>query len=110
MLASLPTARGSCRVLRRRRSPRGDRIQDGNSSAGFISPTDVDTLVLPSYGLLNARLEYALAKHWTFAAFGTNLANKVYYIGGVDYGANVGFPLYNLGRPREWGLSARYNF
>jgi iron complex outermembrane receptor protein len=74
------------------------------------TPTDVDTLILPSYGLLNARLEYALAKHWTFAAFGTNLANKVYYIGGVNYGANVGSPLYNLGRPREWGLSARFNY
>jgi iron complex outermembrane receptor protein len=74
------------------------------------TPTDVDTLILPSYGLLNARLEYALAKQWTFAAFGTNLTDKVYYIGGVNYGANVGSPLYNLGRPREWGLSARFNF
>jgi iron complex outermembrane recepter protein len=74
------------------------------------TPTDDDTLILPSYGLLNARLEYALATHWTFATFGTNLLNKVYYVGGVNYSANVGSPLYNLGRPREWGASVRYSF
>jgi iron complex outermembrane receptor protein len=74
------------------------------------TPTDDDTLILPSYGLLNGRLEYAIPSRWTFAAFGTNLLNKVYYVGGVNYSANVGSPLYNLGHPREWGLSARYNF
>jgi iron complex outermembrane receptor protein len=74
------------------------------------TPTDDDTLILPSYGLLNARMEYELTKTWTVAVFGTNLLNKVYYVGGVNYGANVGSPLYNLGVPREWGVSARASF
>jgi iron complex outermembrane recepter protein len=74
------------------------------------TPTDVDTLVLPSYGLLNGRIEYMASTHWTLAAFGTNLLNKVYYVGGVNYSSNVGSPLYDLGRPREWGASVRYSF
>jgi iron complex outermembrane recepter protein len=74
------------------------------------TPTDVDTLVLPSYGLLNTRLEYDAAKHWTIAAFGTNLTNKLYYVGGVNYSANVGSAHYDVGRPREWGISAHYAF
>lgn len=74
------------------------------------TPTDNDTLVLPSYGLLNARLEYSAAAHWTFAAFGTNLLNKTSYLGGVNYSSNVASAHYDLGRPREWAVSARYNF
>jgi iron complex outermembrane receptor protein len=72
------------------------------------TPTDSDTLVLPSYGLLNGRLEYSAFTHWTVAAIGTNLTNKVYYVGGGDYSVNVGSSYYNIGRPREWGISVRY--
>ena len=72
------------------------------------TPTDSDTLVLPSYGLLNGRLEYSAFTHWTVAAIGTNLTNKVYYIGGGDYSVNMGSSYYNIGRPREWGISVRY--
>ena len=74
------------------------------------TPTDGDSLVLPSYGLLNARLEYAAATHWSIAALGTNLLNKTNYIGGVNYSANVGSAHYDLGLPREWGISGRYSF
>jgi iron complex outermembrane receptor protein len=74
------------------------------------TPTDADTLSLPSYGLLNARLECIAGTHWTVAAFGTNLTNRVYYVGGVNYSDNVGSAHYDLGRPREFGVSARYNF
>jgi iron complex outermembrane recepter protein len=78
--------------------------------AQHSTPTDADYLILPSYGLLNARLEYGAATHWTLAAFGTNLLNKTYYVGGVNYSANVGSAHYDLGVPREWGVSARYRF
>ena len=74
------------------------------------TPTDDDTLVLRSYGLLNARLECSAGNHWTFALFGTNLVNRVYYVGGVNYSANVGSAHYDLGQPREFGVSGRYNF
>lgn len=77
----------------------------------YSTPTDVDTLVLPSYGLLNARVAYtSAAGRWTAAAYGTNLTDEVYYVGGVNYAANVGTGHYDLGRPREYGLTLRYNF
>lgn len=74
------------------------------------TPTDDDTLSLPSYGLLNARLEFDVGEHWAAALFGTNLFNQVYYVGGVNYSANVGSAHYDLGRPREYGISVSYSF
>lgn len=75
------------------------------------TPTDSDTLVLPSYGLLSARVAYTSeGGSWTAAVYGTNLTDEVYYVGGVNYAANVGTAHYDLGRPREYGLTLRYNF
>jgi iron complex outermembrane receptor protein len=74
------------------------------------TPTDIDTLSLHSYGLMNGRLELSTAAHWSFALFGTNLLNKVYYVGGINFSANVGSAQYDLGAPREYGLSVRYNY
>ena len=44
---------------------------------------------------------------WTLAVFGTNLANRAYYVGGVNYASNVGAAHYDLGSPREFGVSLR---
>jgi iron complex outermembrane receptor protein len=77
----------------------------------YSTPTDVDTLRLPSYGLLNARIEFNdQSARWTMALFGTNLANRAYYVGGVNYASNVGAGHYDLGSPREFGVSLRYSF
>jgi iron complex outermembrane recepter protein len=76
----------------------------------WSTPTDSDHLILPAYGILNTRLEYDASAHWSIAAFGTNLTNKVYYVGGVNYSANVGSAHYDLGTPREWGISGHYAF
>jgi iron complex outermembrane receptor protein len=75
------------------------------------TPTDADALILPSYELLSARVAYTSAgRHWSAAAYGTNLTNEIYYVGGVNYAANVGTAHYDLGRPREYGVSIRYSF
>lgn len=75
------------------------------------TPTDSDALLLPSYGLLGGRIDYTPAgAAYTIGLFGTNLLAKHYYVGGVDYSGNVGTAHYDVGRPREFGVSARVNF
>jgi iron complex outermembrane receptor protein len=44
------------------------------------------------------------------ALFGANLLDKKYYAGGVDYTGIVGSPHYDVGRPREWGVSLKARF
>lgn len=71
---------------------------------------DADALVLPSYGLLNARIEYtAPSGDFSVSAFATNLMDKQYIIGGIRF-STVGAARWNVGRPREFGLSAKYKF
>jgi iron complex outermembrane receptor protein len=68
---------------------------------------------MPSYGLVNARLQYdAPGGHWSLAAYGTNLTNKFYVIGGVDFAAGYtgGVGELDPGRPREYGAEIRVNF
>jgi iron complex outermembrane recepter protein len=75
------------------------------------TPEQNGQIVLPGYGLLGARVEWtAPNNHWKIAAAGTNLTNKAYYIGGVDYTVNAGTEHLDLGRPREWSASAKYQF
>ena len=75
------------------------------------TPTDVDTLRLPAYQLLNGRVEWWEPRHhYSIALFATNLADAHYYVGGVNYYSNVGAAHYDLGRPREFGVSVRANY
>jgi iron complex outermembrane receptor protein len=77
----------------------------------FSTPTDVDTLRLPSYGLLNLRVDFLEPeKHWSLGLFVTNLTDQVYYVGGVNFANNVSSSEYDLGRPRELGAELRYRF
>jgi iron complex outermembrane receptor protein len=72
-----------------------------------------DSVTLPSYGLLNARLEYVTAdERWSVGFFGTNLTNKYYLIGGVNFAAGytVGAEELDLGRPREYGIDLKARF
>jgi iron complex outermembrane recepter protein len=67
------------------------------------------------FGLLNARLTF---EHRTsglsVSVFGTNLTNEHYIIGGFDDvstpNPGLGFAFTNMGRPREWGVSAQWRF
>jgi len=75
------------------------------------TPEQNGQIDLPAYGLLGARVEWVTPdKHWKVAAAGTNLTNRAYYIGGVDYTVNAGTEHLDLGRPREWSVSGKYQF
>ncbi len=75
------------------------------------TPTDSDTLILPSYALLNGRVQFDNAdKSFSVAAFVNNMLDKKYAVGGVNFYSNVGAARYDLGRPRTFGITARINF
>jgi len=62
------------------------------------------------YGLLNARLSYALpGRAITLAVFGTNLTDSLYLVSGNVSGA-FGLAEASYGRPREWGASVSFKF
>lgn len=64
-----------------------------------------------SYGLLNARLTFASNdKQWSVSLFGTNLTDERYIMAVTDLSDTLAFGEVQWARPREWGLSFRYNF
>lgn len=76
--------------------------------------TDGNTQFLDEYGLLTARLQYNSPEDvWNIAFFATNLLDKEYFIGGIDFARRegaLGFSQLDVGRPREFGVNLRYNF
>lgn len=65
------------------------------------------------YGLLNARLTLDVGSTGlSLALFGTNLTNSIYAVGGHDdgVGGSLGFVVKQMGAPREWGISGKYQF
>ncbi|HVY81340.1 MAG TPA: TonB-dependent receptor [Steroidobacteraceae bacterium] len=81
------------------------------SSVEFFLPNYPDE-GQPGYGLTNARLILApREKQWSLELFGENLTNREYRIfaeNGTALGVAATSAVY--GRPREWGLRARYDF
>jgi iron complex outermembrane receptor protein len=74
--------------------------------------TDADALQLKSYDLFGARIALTdPSGRWNAALYGNNLTDEFYFVGGIDfYGAGVGTRRYDVGRPREYGVSLRYTF
>ena len=69
------------------------------------------SLLIPAYGLLNGRLELTPAgQKFSVSLFATNMLDKQYYVGGVNYTNIVGAAHYDVGRPREFGATVRANF
>jgi iron complex outermembrane receptor protein len=69
--------------------------------------------MLPSYGLLNARLQYnSPNKDWSISVFGNNLTNEFYTVNetAFDTGLTVGMRLEDPGRPRSYGIELSFNF
>jgi iron complex outermembrane receptor protein len=65
------------------------------------------------FGLVNARFTWLTpCPSLTLYAFGTNLTDVHYAIGGLDDGAggSLGEVIKLMGRPREWGLGAQLRF
>lgn len=63
------------------------------------------------YGLLSARLTLAEASdRYSVAVYGENLTDKEYYTFGQNALGAQGVAYNYLGRPREYGVTARFNF
>ena len=81
----------------------------------FYNPENTPFLRQPSYGVLNARLTFALEDSgWSLGVFGTNLTDERYFVGGYDDAQSpspaLGFAIVNMAAPREWGVSAQLRF
>ena len=82
----------------------------------FQSRTFFTALNLPleqqaPYGLLSARLTYTdEAKRYSLAVYGDNLTDERYYTFGQNALGAQGVAYNYLGRPREYGVTARVNF
>jgi iron complex outermembrane recepter protein len=79
----------------------------------YSAVTISDAVVMPCYGVLDARLQYNAPKdRWSIALFGTNLTNKFYLLGGVDFakGYTTGATELDPARPREYGAELLVHF
>lgn len=66
----------------------------------------------PGYALVNARLDWNNIKgsNVSASAFGRNLFNKGYYVGGLAQTIALGANSVNVGRPRTYGVELRFDF
>jgi iron complex outermembrane recepter protein len=74
---------------------------------------EVDYVPLPSYGVVNARVQYSSPDNrWSLAVFGTNLTDELYYFGGTDYanGYTGSTTVWDPARPAEYGATVKFNF
>ena len=75
--------------------------------------SNLDNTVLPSYGVLNARVQYNAADNrWSLAVYATNLTDEYYYLGSADFanGYTPGTTVWDPARPREYGATVKFNF
>jgi iron complex outermembrane receptor protein len=83
----------------------------GGSYQSEVWPTtDLSPVIRQDgYALLNAGMIWKLDDHWSFSLQGSNLADREYRTTGYNiaaYGVLTGF----YGAPRQYSLSARYEF
>ena len=62
------------------------------------------------YGLVNAGVTWRLNDAWSFSLSGTNLADEEYRTTGYNLNAALGVMTGFYGAPRQYALTARYNF
>lgn len=70
---------------------------------------------IDAYGLLGFDVTYRSESDWSISLFGTNITDEEYArvvmdIGGTDYGNALGFRMAEPGRPKELGISLKYEF
>jgi iron complex outermembrane recepter protein len=74
--------------------------------------TNEPGVLLPSYGLLNATLEWKnfLNMPLDLSVFGTNIANRTYLISNSGVYQTIGAQAVMYGEPRMFGLRLKYRF
>lgn len=80
-------------------------------SSAFSSSQPSLRSVNPSYGLLNARIDWndAFSSGLDVSVFGTNILQKSYVMGGYPI-SQLGFDSIVYGEPRMFGMSLTYHF
>jgi iron complex outermembrane receptor protein len=75
-----------------------------------VAPFGQPPITQDGYGLINAGVTWHLDDHWTFALLGTNLADKEYKTTGYNLNQALGVYTGFYGPPRQYSLTARYEF
>ena len=97
---------------------RTDLANGGNLSArvGYAYQSEVypttdlsEAIKQPGYGLVNAGVNWRMSDAWSFALQGTNLTDEEYRTTGYNIAA-LGILTGFYGSPRQFSLTARYDF
>jgi iron complex outermembrane receptor protein len=84
---------------------------DASYRSSFSSnPTPSKHLVIPGYGVLNARIGLRTANGWSVSVWGRNLLDKDYFEMLNPVGGNTGLYVGFLGDPRSFGVTVRTSF
>jgi iron complex outermembrane receptor protein len=75
-----------------------------------IIRTGAQPITQDGYGLLNAGVTWRMNDAWSFALQGTNLTDKEYRTTGYNINAALGVLTGFYGPPRQYSLTARYDF
>ncbi len=76
----------------------------------YVDPFNVETIAAPSSEMINMRIAYvAPDDKWEVAAFVTNLTDEINIVNGFEVEA-FGARAVTYSRPREWGLSVKYQY
>jgi iron complex outermembrane receptor protein len=75
-----------------------------------LVPDNIQDETQSSYALVNARLGYTFANHFTIEAFINNLFDEHYIKDAGNTGDAVGFPTFIGGEPRMYGVQASVRF
>ena len=75
-----------------------------------IAPFGKPPITQDAYGLLNAGVSWRLNDAWSFALNGSNLTDKSYRTTGYNLNQALGVYTGFYGPPRQYSLTARYNF
>jgi iron complex outermembrane receptor protein len=88
----------------------GYSYQDDVVATTEIVRTGALPITQDAYGLVNAGVVWNTAGAWSFSLQGTNLADKEYRTTGYNLNAALGVLTGFYGPPRQYSLSARYDF
>ena len=88
----------------------GYSYQDDVVATTEIVRTGALPITQEAYGLLNAGVIWNTGGAWSFSLQGTNLADKEYRTTGYNLNAALGVVTGFYGPPRQYSLTARYEF
>lgn len=87
-----------------------DEIYWGFDAKTWDVPLGREHATTDAYTIYNARLNWQLSDSMSVTLWGKNLADKIYYDGGVGETANIGHVNKAFSPPRRYGVDLRYDF